>query len=65
MSKSKPFKICGDIVCDGWHECPVCEGEGSIHNCGEDCCPCLDPDTQDRVTCQRCNGKGGFPCPPE
>ncbi len=37
--------------------CPNCGGTGySHHDCGEDCCCCLDPD--DNVVCDWCNGKG-------
>src|SRR5262245_43591815 len=43
----------------GFHsvECPTCEGEGVVgHDCGEDCCPCLDP--EDNVPCGTCGGEG-------
>lgn len=44
-------------------ECWECGGEGvSGHDCGEDTCCCMDPD--DNMTCELCNGKGGWPdCP--
>lgn len=45
-------------------DCWDCGGEGvSGHDCGEDCCPCLDP--EENVVCETCNGKGGWwhcPC---
>jgi hypothetical protein len=41
-----------------WH----CEGEGGYHECGEDCCCCLDneggPDDQDWYPCPECGGTG-------
>lgn len=43
-----------------WQDCYVCDGEGTIHDCGEDTCSCLDPETQDRVECYECNGEGGW-----
>lgn len=50
--------------CDGngGEDCPDCGGEGGYHDCGEDCCCCLDPD---RVThaCPTCKGKGWIRCP--
>lgn len=44
-------------------DCYNCAGEGfSHHDCGEDCCCCLDP--EDNVTCDICNGNGGWwACP--
>lgn len=42
-----------------WVDCWDCGGEGmSHHDCGEDCCVCLDP--EDNVRCDTCYGKGGF-----
>lgn len=35
-----------------WH----CFGEGGFHDCGEDCCPCADPELN--VICEECNGTG-------
>jgi hypothetical protein len=38
-------------------ECPVCEGFGTFgHDCGEDVCPCLEP--EENVICDVCAGKG-------
>lgn len=28
------------------------------HDCGEDCCPCLEP--EENVICETCNGAGGW-----
>jgi hypothetical protein len=38
-------------------QCWYCHGEGGFHDCGEDCCPCLDKDeiTED---CCECDGTG-------
>lgn len=39
--------------------CDTCGGDGvSGHECGEDTCCCLDP--EDNVTCDICNGEGGW-----
>ncbi|MDZ4344451.1 MAG: hypothetical protein U1E51_18675 [Candidatus Binatia bacterium] len=51
-----------------WCECWQCGGEGVAgHDCGEDCCCCLNP--EDNVRCDICQGKGGWPrcysCTPE
>jgi hypothetical protein len=37
--------------------CSNCGGSGySHHDCGEDCCACLQP--EDNVVCDWCEGKG-------
>ncbi len=42
-----------------WEECENCGGEGvSGHDCGEDCCCCIDP--EDNVPCDYCDGAGGY-----
>jgi hypothetical protein len=42
-----------------WHECESCGGEGlDGHDCGEDCCNCLDP--EDNLDCFVCEGEGGW-----
>lgn len=42
-----------------WDACEACDGEGvSGHDCGEDCCCCMDP--EDNVRCDFCRGTGGF-----
>jgi hypothetical protein len=42
-----------------WVECEQCDGEGmSGHDCGEDCCCCLDPEPNE--LCDLCGGAGGW-----
>lgn len=42
-----------------WIGCWQCGGEGTNgHDCGEDCCACLDP--EENVRCDICNGRGGW-----
>jgi hypothetical protein len=41
-------------------ECWDCHGEGGYHDCGEDCCMCLDPEDITR-DCPTCGGKGFLP----
>lgn len=42
-----------------WVDCWNCGGEGvSHHDCGEDCCACLNP--EDNVCCDNCHGEGGY-----
>lgn len=36
--------------------CWQCFGEGGFHDCGEDCCPCLEPDLNE--PCDECGGEG-------
>lgn len=39
--------------------CWQCAGEGvTDHDCGEDCCCCLNPEPN--VTCDICDGDGGY-----
>ena len=47
---------CGSS-CD-WQECYNCEDGASHHDCGDDCCCCLDP--LPNVRCEVCNGNGGW-----
>ena len=48
---------CGSSI--SFEECPNCGGEGvSGHDCGEDCCCCLDP--EDNIYCDICRGAGTF-----
>lgn len=45
-----------------WVDCWQCGGEGySDHDCGEDCCCCLNP--ENNVICDICNGAGGWKQP--
>lgn len=39
-----------------WDTCWHCHGDGGFHDCGEDCCPCADPEPN--VTCPECDGTG-------
>ena len=42
-----------------FEECWNCGGtKFSYHDCGEDCCCCLDP--EDNVICDICDGDGGW-----
>lgn len=41
-----------------WHECENCDEGWSGHDCGEDCCCCLNP--TDNIRCDICGGKGGW-----
>lgn len=43
-----------------WVDCWACFGEGYFHNCGDDTCVCLHPETQDMDPCEECEGKGGW-----
>jgi hypothetical protein len=41
--------------------CYKCHGAGGWHDCGEDCCPCADPDDTDSADwfwCDECDGEG-------
>lgn len=41
-----------------WESCWHCFGAGGFHDCGEDCCPCAEPDLNE--TCPECHGEGGW-----
>jgi hypothetical protein len=42
-----------------WHDCDYCGGDGlGMHDCGEDTCPCLDPEPN--TVCPMCEGEGGW-----
>jgi hypothetical protein len=41
-----------------WRQCYNCEDGFSDHDCGEDCCACLDP--RPNVRCDICRGRGGW-----
>ena len=48
---------CGSSV--RWVDCWQCDEEGySYHDCGEDCCACLDPEPN--VICDVCLGTCGW-----
>ena len=45
---------CCELVMES---CDVCDGDGVYgHDCGEDCCCCLDP--EDNLDCDYCGGRG-------
>jgi hypothetical protein len=39
--------------------CWECHGEGGYHDCGEDCCCCLDKEEITHL-CQTCDGEGEY-----
>ena len=41
-----------------WVRCDQCEDGMSYHDCGEDCCACLNPEPN--VICDQCGGAGGW-----
>lgn len=43
-----------------WISCWSCFGEGGYHDCGEDCCCCLEPDEDLNIQCDVCEGEGGW-----
>ena len=49
--------LCGAY--EEWVECWQCHGQGGWHECGEDCCPCLDKEEVTR-DCDECFGQGGW-----
>ena len=51
-------------TCDGNGSttCWDCGGSGGFHDCGDDSCPCADPE-EPTDTCQTCEGKGWLRCP--
>ena len=55
MTEEVCAKCGGDV---DWEECYNCEEGYSYHDCGEDCCACIDP--QPNVICDICHGKGGW-----
>jgi len=50
-------EICGRAM--ERESCWQCHGEGGFHDCGEDCCMCLDKEeiTED---CDECDGEGSY-----
>lgn len=54
--------VCGAMM--EWVSCWHCLGEGGFHNCGDDCCPCAEPELDLNETCVECHGEGGYrQCP--
>lgn len=43
-----------------YEHCCDCEDGYSDHDCGEDCCCCLEPELN--VVCETCHGHGGWYC---
>ena len=41
-----------------WEDCTSCEDGFDGHDCGEDCCCCLQP--EENVACEYCDGEGVF-----
>jgi hypothetical protein len=61
MSNNFDHETCPRCKCCSreWERCDHCGGEGVYgHDCGEDCCCCLDP--EDNIPCDVCGGKGGW-----
>jgi hypothetical protein len=59
--KANDKELCEDCGCCErvTDECEQCGGVGVYgHDCGEDCCCCLDP--EDNETCDICGGTGSF-----
>jgi hypothetical protein len=63
--RDREQKLCTDPSCARcgssmtWIDCEMCGGEGvDGHDCGEDCCCCIDP--EDNVPCDACRGRGGW-----
>lgn len=50
--------ICGSEM--EYVDCWNCHGEGGFHNCGEDCCCCLHPESDLNEACGECDGEGGY-----
>lgn len=56
VAKARICEKCGDEL--SWRECYNCEDGFVDHDCGEDCCCCLDPEPN--VECDICNGNTGW-----
>lgn len=50
-------QICGSYL--EWEDCWQCHGDGGFHDCGEDCCMCIDKE-EITVDCEVCKGEGGY-----
>lgn len=46
-----------DYVEGDWKSCWQCFGDGGWHDCGDDCCMCLDKESI-TVICDECLGEG-------
>lgn len=64
MSDDKRDAVCQLHGAKEWVDCWDCGGHNADrpgythHDCGEDCCACLDP--EDNVRCSTCLGKAGW-----
>jgi hypothetical protein len=48
---------CGSTIVR--EDCAMCGGDGvDGHDCGEDCCMCVDP--EDNIRCDFCRGEGSY-----
>lgn len=49
--------------CDGNGSttCWDCAGDGGFHDCGDDCCPHMNPELD--TDCETCGGAGIIECP--
>lgn len=47
-----------DCVFEPTETCWRCAGDGCVHDCGEDCCCCLDPTEDFCFPCDECCGTG-------
>lgn len=52
--------LSGEEFFDSDESCYNCHGEGGFHNCGEDCCCCLDKEEITEI-CPVCGGTGDLP----
>jgi hypothetical protein len=56
VTQARVCKKCSNEL--SWRDCYNCDEGFSHHDCGEDCCCCLNP--EDNVTCDICNGDSGW-----
>jgi hypothetical protein len=49
-------EVCGASA--DYETCWQCYGEGGFHDCGEDCCPCAEPELNEE--CNICAGRGRY-----
>lgn len=57
-----PCPLCGAEM--DREPCWCCHGAGGWHDCGEDCCCCLEPELDLNERCEECGGEGSYwQCP--